>query len=160
MAHESHHRRRHDPLRLLLARTVADAFRPLPPLAALAERHRALTELAADAAAVRALGDVRPLASALVRFDEMHARAGGGVAPERVDQLLRRTPPQSVSPWLLAAAGLALLGIAALALPMLALGWHPDPTVPIVLEGIAVATACVPSYLAARRVDECLRPAA
>lgn len=160
VAHEAHHRMRRDPLRLFLARIVADAFRPLPPLATLAERHRALSDLAADAAAVRALGDVGPVASALVRFDEMHAKAGGGVAPERVDQLVRLAPPQSVSPWLLVAAGLGLAGIAALAVPMLVLGWHPDPAVPIALEGAAIAAACVPSYLAARRVDECLRPAA
>jgi len=160
VAHEAHHRTRRDPLRLLVARILSDAFRPLPPLATLAERHRALTDLAADAAAVRMLGDVRPVASALVRFDEMHAVSGGGVAPERVDQLIRRAPPESVSPWLLAAAGLGLAGIAAFGLPMLALGWHPDPAVPIALEATAIAAACVPSYLAARRVDECLRPAA
>ena len=157
VAHEAHHRRRRDPLRLLLARIVSDAFRPLGPLATLPERHRALTDLAADAAAVRVLGDVGPVASALVRFDDMHAEAGGGVAPERVDQLVRRAPPQSVAPWLLVAAALGLAGIVALAVPMVILGWHPVPTVPIALEAAAIIAACVPSYLAARRVDECLR---
>jgi Zn-dependent protease with chaperone function len=155
VAHEGHHRRRRDPLRLLVARVMSDAFRPLPSLATLADRHGALAELAADAAAVRALGDVQPVASALVRFDEMHAAAGGGVAPERVDQLIGRTAPPSIPPWLLAAA---TLGIAALWIPMLALGWHPDPALPISIEAAAIAAACSPSYLAARRVDACLRP--
>lgn len=160
VAHEVHHRERRDPLRLLLARVVSDAFRPLPPLATLAERHRALADLAADAAAVRRLGDVQPVALALVRFDDMHALAGGGIAPERVDQLARRTPPPSISPWLLAAAGTGLGGLAALGFPMLALGWHPEPAVPIALEAAAIVVACLPACLAARRVDECLHPAA
>ncbi len=155
VAHEAHHRARRDPLRALVARVISDAFRPLPPLAMLAERQSALAELAADAAAVRRVGDVRPVASALARFDAMHALAGGGIAPERVDQLVRAAPPQSVSAWLLAAAGLALAGLIALGVG----GWHPEPAAPIALEVAAIAVACVPSYLAARRVDACLRPA-
>lgn len=159
VAHEAHHRGRRDPLRLLLARVVSDAFRPLPPLARLAERQRAVTELAADAAAIRALGSIQPLASALVRFDDLHAVAGGGVAPERVDQLVRRRPLDGGSAWLLAAAALALAGIAAPALAMLLVGRHPAPVLPIGLELAAIAAACVPAYCAARRTEECLRPA-
>lgn len=158
--HETHHRARRDPLRGLLARVVSDAFRPLPPLATLAERHVALTELAADAAAVRALGTVQPLASALVRFDDMHAARGGGVAPERVDQLVGERPPDSVSAWLLAAAGLALAGIATLALPMVILGWHPAPALPIGLELAAIVVACAPACVAARRVGASVSPVA
>lgn len=160
VAHETHHRARRDPLRRLLARIVSDAFRPFPPLAGLAARHQALTELAADAAAVRALGTVQPVASALVRFDDLHAARGGGVAPERVDQLVRCEPPAPMSAWLLAAAGLALAGIVLLAVPMLLLGWHPAPAVPATLELAAIVAACVPAWLAARRVEACLRPAA
>jgi Zn-dependent protease with chaperone function len=48
LAHEAHHRARRDPFRLLVARALADAFRPLPPFAALAERQAALADLAAD----------------------------------------------------------------------------------------------------------------
>jgi hypothetical protein len=157
VAHEEQHRARRDPLRLLLARVMSDAFRPLPPLATLADRQVALADLVADAAAVRALGDTRPLAAALVRFDEAPT---GGVAPERVDQLVRQGPAQTVSPWLLAAACLALVGMAALTLPMLMLGWHPDLTVPIVFELAALIVACVPAYVAARRAEACLRPTA
>jgi hypothetical protein len=151
LAHEDRHRARRDPLRMLITRTVSDAFRPLPPLATLADRHAALADLAADEAAVRAVGGVQPVAAALVRFEEV-AR---GVAPERVDHLVRQGPPDSVPAWLLVAAGLALGAIAALALPMLMLGWHPEP-VPVALEVGLLAVACAPAYLAARRADACL----
>jgi Peptidase family M48 len=155
VAHEEHHRARRDPLRLLLARVLSDAFRPLPRLATLADRQAALADLAADAAAVRALGDAGPLAAALVRFDD----TASGVAPERIDQLVREYPAETVSPWLLVAAGLALAGIAAVAAQMLLVGWHPDLTVPVVFELAALAVASVPAYLAARRAEACLRPA-
>jgi Zn-dependent protease with chaperone function len=156
LAHERHHRIRHDPLRMLIARVVSDAFRPLPALATLADREFSLADLAADAAAVRALGDVQPLASALARFDES---AAGGVAPERVDQLLREGPPESVPGWLLLGAGMALAALAAVAVPMLLLGWHPDLTVPVGAELAAVTAACAPSYFAARHAGACLRSA-
>jgi Zn-dependent protease with chaperone function len=51
LAHEHHHRVRRDPLRMVLARAVSNAFRPIPPLATLADEHASLTDLAADAAA-------------------------------------------------------------------------------------------------------------
>jgi len=158
LAHEAHHRARRDPLRMLVARVLSDAFRPAPLLSTLADRHVALADLAADAAAVRALGDAQPLAAALVRFDDTAARTGGGVAPERVDQLVRQTPPDSVSPRLLAAAGLALAGLIAFSAPMLILGWHPEPAVPLTLELAAVALASVPACLAARRAGTCVSP--
>lgn len=151
LAHEAHHRARRDPLRLLLARTVADALRPLPPFATLADRYATLADLSADAAAVDALGGAAPLASALVRFD-----ATAGVAPTRVDQLVRRRPPETVSSALLAAAGLTLAGVAGLVGPMLG-GWHPDLTLPAPIEPAFLVIACVPACLAARRVGVCLR---
>jgi hypothetical protein len=158
LAHEAHHRARRDPLRLLLARTVSDAFRPLPPLASLADRHRALADLSADAAAVRALGSAQPLAAALVRFDATADRAGGGVAPERVDQLVRDTPPETVPSWLLAAAGVMLAGITAAAVS-LALGWHPG-SLPLAIELIAIVVAFLPASLAAERTAAYLSAAA
>jgi hypothetical protein len=150
LAHEAHHRARRDPLRLLLARMVSDALRPLPPFASLAEREAALADLAADAAAVEALGDRKPLASAFVRFD--------AVAPERVDRLVRTGPAQTIPSALLVAAAVTLAAIAALAAPMLLAGWHPDLTLPASFEPVAVALACVPACLAARRAGTCLRP--
>jgi Peptidase family M48 len=152
IAHEAHHRARRDPLRLLLARVVSDALRPLPPFAALAEREAALADLLADAAAVDALGDRTPLASAFVRFDS--------VAPERVDRLVRSGPALTIPSALLAAAGAALVGIAALVAPMLLAGWHPDLAIPPAVELAALLLVCAPACLAARRAGICVRPAA
>jgi peptidase M48-like protein len=152
VAHEAHHRARRDPLRLLLARVVSDALRPLPPFVALAEREAALADLLADAAAVDALGDRTPLASALVRFDS--------VAPERVDRLVRAGPALTIPSALLVAAGAALVGIAALVAPMLLADWHPDLTIPPAIELAALVLACAPACLAARRAGICVRPSA
>jgi hypothetical protein len=146
LAHEEHHRARRDPLRLLLAATVADALRPLPPFAGLADREAALADLAADAATVEALGGRAPLASALARFDS--------VAPERVDRLVRAGPAPTI-PWpMLAAAVLTLAAIAALVMPMLLAGAHPDLAV---FEPAAVLVMCAPACLAASRAGICLR---
>jgi hypothetical protein len=153
LAHEEHHRARRDPLRLLLARTVSDALRPLPPFASLARREAALADLAADAATVARLGDRTPLASALVRFDEI-----AGVAPERVDRLVATAPPATISSALLVAAGVVLAGIAALAAPMLLGGGHPDLSLPVTYEPLALFAAGAPACLAAHRAGICLRP--
>jgi hypothetical protein len=153
LAHEEHHRARRDPLRLLLARMVSDALRPLPPFASLARREAALADLAADAATVDRLGDRMPLASALARFDEV-----AGVAPERVDRLVATAPPATVSSALLAAAGVVLAGVAALTAPMLLSGWHPGLTLPGSYEPLALIAACAPACLAAHRAGICLRP--
>jgi hypothetical protein len=154
LAHEEHHRARRDPLRLLLARVVSDAIGPLPPFAALADRQAAVADLAADAAAVDALGDPTALATALAHFD---AR-GVGVAPERVDRLVRQTPAETVPPALLVAAAVALAGIAALVAPMVLLHWHPDLAVPVSIEAPVLIAVCAPACLAAHRAGLCLRP--
>ena len=80
VAHEGHHADRRDPLRILIARAIGDAY----SLPALARREQALAELAADDAAVRR-GGKAPLASALLAFP-------GGIAPERVDRLAGARP--------------------------------------------------------------------
>jgi Peptidase family M48 len=143
LAHEEHHRRRRDPLRLLLARAVADAFRPLPLFATLADHQAAVADLLADAAAVTAIGATRPLAAALARFDAH----GACVAPERVDRLVCAALPLTVSVSLPIAAALALAAIAA---PLL-LGNHPE------IEHVGLLAACFPACLAARRAGACLR---
>ena len=154
LAHEDRHRIRRDPLRLLLARMLSDAIRPLPPFAALAERQAAIADLVADAAAVDALGGATPLAAAFVHFDER----GVGVAPERVDRLVRDAPAETVPSALLVAAAVALVGIAALVTVMLLGGWHPDLVLPVVIEPAVLITVCVPACLAAHRAGICLRP--
>lgn len=77
LAHEAHHARRRDPLRLLVAGTLGR----LPCLAGFARRQEVLTDLAADAAAVRAVDGPGPLAAAMLALSDFR------VAPERVDQL-------------------------------------------------------------------------
>ncbi|MDP9260088.1 MAG: M56 family metallopeptidase, partial [Actinomycetota bacterium] len=69
LAHEAHHARLRDPLRVLIARTLSDALFFLPAVRRLADRYGALAELAADEAAVRARG-TQPLASALLAFEQ------------------------------------------------------------------------------------------
>ena len=104
VAHEGHHADRRDPLRILIARAIGDAY----SVRALPSRERALAELAADAAAVRS-GGVAALAGALLAFE-----TEGGIAPERVDRLAGTAPVGEVSRAMVVAAGLviaALLGV-------------------------------------------------
>lgn len=86
LAHEAHHAQRRDPLRMLIAHTLADSAFFVPVLHRSRERYAALAELAADDAAVRSSGRPGPLAAALLAFDSEGGPAVG-VAPERVDHL-------------------------------------------------------------------------
>lgn len=89
LAHERHHACSRDPLRLFVARMLASSLFFLPALRRLTERAAALAELDADAAAVRgSAGDRRPLAGALLAFDERSSSAVVGIAAERVDHLM------------------------------------------------------------------------
>jgi predicted transcriptional regulator len=85
LAHERHHRRMRDPLRLAFGRILSQGLFFVPALRALFARCADLAELRADAAAVRAgAGGRAALASALLAFEA----SGGGVSPERVDSLV------------------------------------------------------------------------
>jgi hypothetical protein len=148
LAHEEHHCARRDPLRQLLARALSDAFRPVQPFASLAARQAALADLAADRAAVTALGRV-PLASAMVRFEE-------GIAPERVDRLLGTGSDASIPVAMLGAAWLALVAIAAVIATMLLAGWHPELTL---MEPAVLVAISAPACLAAWRAGAWMRPA-
>lgn len=90
LAHEAHHARVRDPLRVLVVRVVSDALFFLPAARKLAERYADLAELAADSAAIRQRG-AQPLASALLTFEAADP-AVVGIAPERVDHLLGKRP--------------------------------------------------------------------
>jgi Zn-dependent protease with chaperone function len=92
LAHEAHHVHRRDPLRILIAGTLAEALFFLPALRRLSGRYEALSELAADQAAVAKANDRRPLARALLAFDGATSPAVVGIAPERVDHLLGERP--------------------------------------------------------------------
>jgi Peptidase family M48 len=136
--HEAHHARRRDPLRLLAAQTAADAFGFLPPLRGLARSTATLADLAADEAAVAAVGSRAPLAAALLALDEP--------APERVDHLLGR-PLAAVPPGVLAGAIVAAAALIAVAVCHAVLPDHPGIpawmlpafAAPALLAGRAVA---------------------
>jgi Zn-dependent protease with chaperone function len=94
LAHERHHRRRRDPLRIALGRAVARGLFFLPGARLLHERYCALAELAADDFAVRSqAGGSRALASAMLAFATTGQPAEAvGIAPERVEHLMGRPP--------------------------------------------------------------------
>lgn len=89
VAHEHHHLRSRDPLRLLVLQTLADALFFLPVLKVMVNRYAALLELSADQAAIDAVGSRQPIASALLRFADAPrgSVAMAGIAAERVSQL-------------------------------------------------------------------------
>jgi Zn-dependent protease with chaperone function len=120
VAHEAHHAARRDPLRILIARAIGDAY----SLGALPRREQALAELAADAAVVRTRG-AAPLASALLAFD------AAGIAPERVDRLVGEGPREEIPRTLVAGAGAVIAAL----LVLLALGvlvpGHPRVCLPL-----------------------------
>lgn len=85
VAHEAHHARNRDPLRIFIVRSLSDSLFFLPALRRLTEGYASLAELDADRAAIRrAAGDPRPLAGALAAFDDSPVV---GIAPERIDHL-------------------------------------------------------------------------
>ena len=137
--HEACHARRRDPLRLAIARVVADGFGFIAPLRRLAARQHAVADLVADRAAVAAVGTGQPLAAALLRLEEP--------TPERLDQLLGR--PLATAPRPLVAG--AFVVIAALTVLAFANAVAPnDPALPLVfLPGLVV-----PALLALRAAPE------
>jgi hypothetical protein len=120
VTHEAHHAERRDPLRILIARAIGDAY----SLGALPRREQALAELAADAAVVRSRG-AAPLASALLAFDAAE------IAPERVDRLAGGSPRDEVPRALVAGAGAVIAALlVVLALAVLVHG-HPRVCLPL-----------------------------
>ena len=117
LAHEEHHRRRRDPLRIAVARVFGHAFFFLPILRRLSDRYCAMAELAADDAAVRtAPGGSTTLASALLSFSATaHPHGAVGIAPERVDHLMGRTPSWQLPAALLLAGSATIVVLGALA---------------------------------------------
>jgi hypothetical protein len=138
LAHEHHHARRHDPLRLAVGRVLARALFFLPELDDLVERQQALAELSADESAVNtAPANRSALARAMLSFSDAAGegtdRGSAGIDPARVDYLLGDPPSWRFPIVLCTAAGsmIALLatltvlagqlasGSATLALPFL-----------------------------------------
>lgn len=114
LAHEAHHASRLDPLRLFVTHVLTDALFFLPVMRALHRRHAALTELAADEAAVGSSGTTQPLASALLAFGQVDNAAVIGVSAERVDNLLGERPQWELPVSLLLAAAVTVAGLGAL----------------------------------------------
>jgi hypothetical protein len=147
VVHEAHHAARRDPLRILVAGAIGDAY----SLGALSRRERALAELAADAAVVRSRG-VAPLASALLAFD------ASGVAPERVDRLAGEAPREEVPRMLVAFAGAVIAGLLVLLVLGVLMRGHPRVCLPLASAPIwwvcavtARVAAMGPAWLGWRR---------
>jgi len=115
-AHEAHHARRRDPLRLLLLAVLGDALFFMPALSRLRRRYAALAEIAADEAALAAVGDASHLAGALLQFGETGVEGVVGIDPERVDHLLGASRGWDVPVLPIAAAVLTLAVLLALVL--------------------------------------------
>jgi hypothetical protein len=114
LAHERHHRRVRDPLRIACGWILSEALFFLPVLRPLCDRYADVAELNADRAAVHAsAGRKAPLASALLVFDENGPPGASGISPERADSLLGQPPSWRLPAWPLAASvgALSALGL-------------------------------------------------
>jgi Zn-dependent protease with chaperone function len=124
LAHEAHHARCRDPLRLAVGRVLAHALFFVPGLHELVRRQQALAELGADESAINlAPGHRSALARAMLTFSDSSA-GPVGIDPRRVDHLLGE-PPSWRFPTLLclAASGvIALVGAIAFLVGQLAIG--------------------------------------
>jgi BlaR1 peptidase M56 len=138
LAHESHHARRRDPLRLLVARALAEGLFFLPAVRRLPERYAALAELAADQAATAGAGGRRALASALLAFDEHPSPAAVGIAPERVEHLLGQRPRWELPTLLLLGALATIAALVAVTLRLAEATAHATVELPVL-----VAQACM-----------------
>lgn len=112
LAHERHHQRRRDPLRLAAGRVTARALFFVPGLRELLRRQQALAELSADESAIEdAPANRSALAQAMLSFvGEPTADGGVGIDPERVDYLLGE-PPSWRFPLLLCVAAGSLIAL-------------------------------------------------
>jgi Zn-dependent protease with chaperone function len=110
LAHERHHARRRDPLRLAAGRVLARALFFLPELADLLERQQALAELSADESAINSEAANRSaLARAMLSFSDIPGSStSGGIDPARVDYLLG-DPPSWRFPALVCLAAVSVL---------------------------------------------------
>ncbi len=114
LAHEAHHARRRDPLRLAVGRVLARALFFVPGLGELVRRQQTLAELGADENAVNAGPASRSaLARAMLAFSESSPAGGSvGIDPLRVDHLLGE-PPGWRFPTLVCLAAAGTIGLVA-----------------------------------------------
>ena len=150
LAHEAHHARFRDPLRIFFARVLSEALFFLPALRKLSDRYAALAELAADEAAVRRHeGDTKPLAAALLAFDAREASSAVvGIAPERIDHLLGERTRWELPIALLAWSAVAVSAIIVVALRTADASTHPMFSLPLVATQLCMfLMAVVPLML-------------
>jgi len=142
--HERYHLRQRDPLRLVIARYFAAGLYVVPVVEELVEYYTLQKEVAADQDAVRAMGGVRELASALFKAlpdaDDVDlgllVPVGSlSVTEARIEQLV---DGRSV-PLVLSRASVVLSGGALAAAAILAFtdGLHPEPFSMPALVGLA-----------------------
>ena len=151
LAHERHHQRRRDPLRLLVASALGDALFFLPVLRRLRKRYAELAEIAADDAAIAATGNRSVFASALLTFGE-RADPGVvvGIAPERVDHLLGARARWELPVSLVIGALVTLAGLVALGAAVASASGGAAMSVPFVLaQACAVAMTVLPAVFGA-----------
>jgi hypothetical protein len=150
LAHEAHHARRRDPLRLLVARALAEGLFFLPAVRRLPERYSALAELAADQAAAAERGGRRALASALLAFDEHPGPAAVGIAPERVEHLLGQRPRWELPTLLLLGALATIAALIAVTLRVAEATAHATVGLPaLAAHACALAMALAPVAIGA-----------
>ena len=147
IAHERHHARKRDPLRIFIAGVLSDGLFFAPALRRLADRYSALAELAADRAAVRVhRDDPGPLASALLAFENADP-AVVGIAAERVDQLLGDAPRWDLPLALAAWAVTMIAGVAALALFIDTAAHAPVNMLLLAAQSCMVVIVAVPAMI-------------
>ena len=112
LAHERHHARRRDPLRLATSRVLTRAMFFLPALGELDRGQQALAEMSADESAIEAApGNRSALARAMLTFsDASEADDSVGIDPARVDYLLGE-PPRWRFPAMLCLVAIGLLAL-------------------------------------------------
>jgi hypothetical protein len=117
LAHERHHARRHDPLRLAVGRVLSRALFFIPTLGDLVERQQTLAELSADESAVdEAPANRAALARAMLSLSDPAACGrSAGIDPARVDYLLGEPPSWRFPALMCLAAGSVLVLLIAVA---------------------------------------------
>jgi len=141
LLHERYHLRHRDPLRLVIARYFAAGLYVVPVVEELVEHYSVQKEIAADQDAVRTVGGVRALASALYKVlpdaDEVSlgllVPVGAlSVTEARIDQLVDgRAAPLVLSRGAIALSGGALVAAMILALSQASLPVALDPVTPL-----------------------------
>ena len=146
VAHEAHHAARRDPLRLLVARAIGDAY----SLGALPRREQALAELAAT-----------PPSCAVAAWRRWRRRCWPSTRPrslpERVDRLTGEAPRDEVPRAFVAGAGAVIAALVALLALGLLVDGHPPVCLPlasapsVAVRGHGAARGDGPAWLGWRR---------